>query len=46
LDEGDKADLIKDFSLEEIKSVMMEMKECSAPGLEVLESLFTGIFGS
>jgi hypothetical protein len=44
LDEGDKADLIKDFSLEEIKSVMMEMKECSAPGLDGFGVTFYQIF--
>jgi hypothetical protein len=33
LDE-DKADLIKTFELEEIKSILMEMKECFAPDLD------------
>ena len=40
LDEEDKADLIKAFELEEIKSVMMEMKECSAPGLDGFGAIF------
>lgn len=33
LEEEDKAKLIKSFDLEEIKTVLMEMKETSAPGL-------------